>query len=73
VAYNRVTVDTIQPNYNIINILLSYVHISVKHILFAVQVMQRDAEVTAEDEQLFLMKLQTQLSKQPAAGQRVGI
>lgn len=35
--------------------------------------MQRDAEVTAEDEQLFLMKLQTQMSKQPAAGQRVCI
>ena len=32
--------------------------------------MQRDAEVSAEDEQLFLMKLQTQLSKAPA-GQRV--
>ncbi len=31
---------------------------------------QRDAEVVAEDEQVFLMKQQTQLSKQPAPGQR---
>ncbi|XP_025115032.1 LOW QUALITY PROTEIN: cytoplasmic dynein 1 light intermediate chain 2-like [Pomacea canaliculata] len=30
---------------------------------------QRDAEVVAEDEQIFLMKQQTQLAKQPAAGQ----
>ncbi|XP_046578274.1 LOW QUALITY PROTEIN: cytoplasmic dynein 1 light intermediate chain 2-like [Haliotis rubra] len=29
---------------------------------------QRDAEVTAEDEQVFLMKQQTQLSKQPQPG-----
>lgn len=32
------------------------------------QPVQRDAEVTAEDEQVFLMKQQSQLSKQPAAG-----
>jgi len=29
---------------------------------------QRDAEIVAEDEQVFLMKFQTQLSKQPAPG-----
>ena len=34
------------------------------------QPIQRDAEVLAEDEQAFLMKQQTQLSKQPTAGTR---
>ena len=34
------------------------------------QQIQRDAEVTAEDEQVFLMRQQTQLSKQPPAGAR---
>ncbi|CAL1532757.1 unnamed protein product [Lymnaea stagnalis] len=32
------------------------------------KVVQRDAEITAEDEQVFLMKQQTQISKQPVPG-----
>ena len=40
---------------------------------FTVQLVHRDTELIAEDEQVFLMKQQTMLSKQPTAGQRVGV
>ena len=40
-------------------------------MLLLLQQIQRDAEITAEDEQVFLMRQQTQLSKQPPAGARV--
>lgn len=35
---------------------------------FPCQVVQRDAEIVAEDEQVFLMKQQSQLAKQTAPG-----
>ena len=37
------------------------------------QTVQRDVEVTAEDEQVFLMKQQTQLSKQPTPSPQVSV
>ena len=40
-------------------------------MLLLLQQIQRDAEITAEDEQVFLMRQQTQLSKQAPAGARV--
>ena len=49
--------------YNIFVLALVLNHIMLQQI-------QRDAEVTAEDEQVFLMRQQTQLSKQPPAGAR---
>ena len=52
--------------------IIVYFEISVFEISRVVcnilQPVQRDAEVTAEDIQVFLMKQQTQLSKQPAPG-----
>lgn len=46
--------------------------------IFFLQPVQRDVEVLADEEQIFLQKLQTQLAKQPQASatsssQRVGI
>jgi len=40
----------------------------VREFFIPSQVVQRDAEVNAEDEQVFLMKQQSQLAKQPAPG-----
>ncbi len=37
---------------------------------FDFQQIQREIEIQAEDEQVFLMRQQTALSKQPPAGQR---
>ena len=58
----------------IIEVVLYFIWILLIYICeFIFQPIQRDAEVVAEDEQVFLMKQQTQLSKAPAAGARQAV